>query len=53
MPTTTSNDFSETAAISMPSNLDVPIDPWPVEQSLIPYNNMGGFDMSYSNNTWF
>lgn len=54
MPTTTTNDFAETAAIAMPSSLDVPIDidPWPVEQNLIPYSNMDTFDMSYNNN-WF
>jgi hypothetical protein len=53
MPTTTANDYPETTAIAMPSNLDIPIDPWPVEQSLIPYNNMDAFDMPYTNNNWY
>lgn len=54
MPSTTVNDFAETAAIAMPSNLEdnISIDPWPIEQNAASFGGMTGFELSYPNN-WF
>ncbi|KAF1829798.1 hypothetical protein BDW02DRAFT_583398 [Decorospora gaudefroyi] len=56
MTSTASSDFAETAAISMPSTFDnnVPIEPWPLNQSNGAFNTMDNFDLSsYANNGWF
>ncbi|KAL6707696.1 transcriptional activator haa1 [Coniothyrium glycines] len=56
MTTTASNDFSETAAISMPSNFEdlTCIDPWSMDQNGNAFNGLDNFDLSYSNpNNWF
>jgi hypothetical protein len=54
MPSTTVNDFPETAAIAMPSTLEdnISIDPWPIEQNAGTFGGMSGFELSYANN-WF
>ncbi|OAL52400.1 hypothetical protein IQ07DRAFT_504825 [Pyrenochaeta sp. DS3sAY3a] len=54
LATTTSNDFAETAAISMPSTFEdvIPIDAWSMDQSNAFSGGLTGFDLSYSNN-WF
>lgn len=54
MVTTTANDYAETAAIAMPSNLEdnIAIDPWPIEQNAGPFGGLTGFELSYPNN-WF
>jgi hypothetical protein len=56
MTSTTSSDFVDTAAISMPSNYEdiVPIDPWPLDQSNGAFNAMNNFDLSsYANPSWY
>jgi hypothetical protein len=54
IPSTMVNDFTETAAIAMPSNLEdnISIDPWPIEQSTGGFGGMSPYELSYSNN-WF
>jgi hypothetical protein len=53
MPSTTFNDFADTAAIAMPNTLEdnISIDPWPIEQSTGSFGGMNVFE-SYQNN-WF
>ena len=54
MTSTVSTDFSETAAIAMPSTFEdmALIDPWPLDQSNSSYSALNSFELSYSNN-WF
>jgi hypothetical protein len=54
MPSSTMNDFANTAAIAMPTTLqdDVSIDPWPIEQSTGSFGGLTGFELSFPNN-WY
>ncbi|KAJ4371436.1 transcriptional activator haa1 [Neocucurbitaria cava] len=54
MTSTASNDYTETAAIAMPTNYEdvVPIDPWPLDQNNGAFGALNNFELSYSNN-WF
>lgn len=55
MTSTAPSDFSETAAISMPSNFEdvTSIESWPVDQSNGAFGALASFDMNYSNSNWF
>ncbi|KAF2025861.1 hypothetical protein EK21DRAFT_75437 [Setomelanomma holmii] len=52
MPTTTYGDYVDTAAITIPNNLDdnIPIEPWPIEQSTGAFSGWNSFELSYPNN---
>jgi len=54
MPSTSVGDYTETAAIAIPSSLEdnLSIDPWPIEQNGLPFGAMAGFESTYPNN-WF
>jgi hypothetical protein len=54
MPVSSVGDFSETAAIAMPSSLEdnISIDPWPIEQSTGSFGGLTSFELTYPNN-WF
>lgn len=54
MPSASIADFAETAAIAMPSGLEDnnSIDPWPIEQSGLPFNGMTAYELPYAN-SWF
>lgn len=49
MPTTSTTDFADAAAISIPGNFDdvVPNDPWPMEQNIMAFESMNAFDTTY------
>lgn len=50
------SEFSETAAISMPSNFEdvTSIETWPLDQNTGgAFAALNSFDMNYSNSTWF
>lgn len=53
MPTTSTNDFADAAAISIPGSFDdvVPNDPWPIEQNMMAFDSMNAFDSTYTQ-TW-
>lgn len=52
MPMTTTSDFANASAIAIPGNFDdvVPNDPWPMDQSLMAFDNMNAFDTTYTQN---